>query len=334
LRVPCLNSDRLNSSMSRKPVHFLQCDPGSASTRKRRHLDRGAPVMAGATAATATRLASRPVVEPAAAVESGGSAPSSPLHPPTLSDAAAFADGNSVAQSCPPSGLATPSSHLTFSIHSDLALPTPAPPLDELGMAHSLAMLNAESQAVGLRQSQAMQNDSQTGATYARHLKRYRAWWASYQAACCADNPRHTRLPPFPLTPDKVVLFLEHETTREKVHPPLPECALGVLSAHPHTVFSSASVETQPRQSLDRQSGDHLSHRPSARSRNGAATTSTCTRTTVRLRRPSENLRTSETWRQPPNEMSQSALRAHRPSKQQAPPQVCNCMLHHSVLSC
>jgi hypothetical protein len=171
------------SRMSRKTVHSQQCDPGSASTRKRPRLDCGA---------------------------SSSSGPS--LLP--------FAGGDNVAQSCPPSGLMSPSSQLTFSIHSDLAQPTPASPLDELGMAHSLAMLEAESHAVGLRQSQAMQSDSQTGATYARHLTRYQAWWASYQAECCVRNPRHTPIPSLPVTGTKVVMFLQHETTREKVCPP------------------------------------------------------------------------------------------------------------------
>lgn len=117
------------------------------------------------------------MVEPAAAVRFGGSGFSLLLPSTTLCDAAAFADGSSVALSCLPSGLETPSSHLMFSIHSDPALPatgpTPALPSDELGMAHSFTMLNTESHAVGLRQSQAMQNDSQTEATYAWHLTHY-----------------------------------------------------------------------------------------------------------------------------------------------------------------
>jgi hypothetical protein len=88
-------------------------------------------------------------------------------------------------------------------------------------MARSLALLDAKSHAVGLRQSKAMQNDSQTGATYARHVVRYKAWWATYQNTKCAEDPIYTPLPALPVTANKVVLFLDHETKQEKVCPPL-----------------------------------------------------------------------------------------------------------------
>jgi hypothetical protein len=91
------------------------------------------------------------------------------------------------------------------------------------GLARSLARLDAESHAVRLRQSKAVRDDSQTGGTYARHLTRYRAWWESDQASRSAAEPGYTPIPPFPVTAAKAVMFLEHETTREKVGPSVSE---------------------------------------------------------------------------------------------------------------
>ena len=79
--------------------------------------------------------------------------------------------------------------------------------------------LEAESHAVRLRQAIAFQGDSQTGAAYARHVARYRAWWESDQASRCKAEPGYTPIPPLPVTVAKVVMFMEHETTQEKASP-------------------------------------------------------------------------------------------------------------------
>lgn len=224
----CVLTFAVSSSAGSMPVHFLQCDPAASAesvpARKRQHLDCGVPVTVEATTAS-TRLASHPVT----AIESG---PSLLLRPLAPSNAAALGDDASVAQSCPPSGHVSPPSCSVFGVHSDLA--ATSVPLEELGLKHSLARLEAESHAVRLRQSRAVQNDSQTGPSYARHLTHYRLWWESDQARRHAAEPEYTIIPPFPVTAAKVAMFLEYETTREKVGPPLrgTSCALDVLAAH------------------------------------------------------------------------------------------------------
>jgi hypothetical protein len=70
---------------------------------------------------------------------------------------------------------------------------------------------------VRVRQSKAVQDDSQTGGAYARHLARYQLWWESDQASRHAAEPGYMPIPTFPVTATKVAMFLEYETTREKV---------------------------------------------------------------------------------------------------------------------
>ena len=50
------------------------------------------------------------------------------------------------------------------------------PILASLWLVHPLARLEAESHAIRSRQSRAIQSDSQTGGTYARHLACYQVW--------------------------------------------------------------------------------------------------------------------------------------------------------------
>jgi hypothetical protein len=283
--------------------------------------------MVEATAAsTSMRRASQPMAESTAIVQPDPLLPLCSLTPSNAAAAFGDDDDNDVAQSCLPSGPVPPPSYSMFGVHSDLVRLTPASsvPLEELGLTHSLARLEAESHTMRLRQLRAVQNDSQTGPSYARHLTHYQVWWEPDQAVCCAREPGFTPIPHFPVTAAKVAMFLEYETTREKVGPPLRDTNMLSMCLLMHATFSSASMETQPRQSLDRQSGVHLSCRPSVRSRNGAPTTTTYTWTTQRLRLASERTTASRPSRLLPDKMSQAGLRAHRSSKQQAPLQVCH----------
>jgi hypothetical protein len=116
----------------------------------------------------------------------------------------------------PPSSLPTPSPYPTFGVASSL---TPSVPS---GLAISLARLETESHAVRLRQAKAVRDDSQTGDTYARQVARYQSWWESDQASRHAADAGYTVIPPFPVTAARVVMFLEYETTREKVSPLSP----------------------------------------------------------------------------------------------------------------
>jgi hypothetical protein len=190
------------SDNPQKLVHALPFDSASVLTRKRRRLDREASV-AVETASNVTQSAVQPMVDPMLV-------DLSPFPLPSHPSSADFGGGNHNIDLHPPSRLPTP--YPTIGVNSDLT-PAPVPS----GLALSLSRLEAESHAVRLRQSRAIQDDSQTGGTYARHVTRYQVWWESDQASRCAAEPGYTAIPPFPVTAAKVVMFLEYETTREKV---------------------------------------------------------------------------------------------------------------------
>jgi hypothetical protein len=85
------------------------------------------------------------------------------------------------------------------------------------GMQAALIQLEAESHAVRQNQARLVQADKQTSKTYERHLKNYEKWWCQYQHGLSTDGSCNMAIPAFPVTPAKVVMFLEHETAREKV---------------------------------------------------------------------------------------------------------------------
>ena len=64
-----------------------------------------------------------------------------------------------------------------------------------LGLALSLVRLEAELHVVRLRQSRAIQGDSQTGGTYAQCSTRYHAWRESDQASRCAAELGYNLVP-------------------------------------------------------------------------------------------------------------------------------------------
>ena len=90
----------------------------------------------------------------------------------------------------------TPGQYASSGVHSDLTRLTPIS--TSSGLALSLVRLEAESHAIRSRQSRAVQGDSQTRGTYARHLTRYQAWLEFDQAKCCAAEQGYTHIPPFP----------------------------------------------------------------------------------------------------------------------------------------
>lgn len=73
----------------------------------------------------------------------------------------------------------------------------------------SLTSIEALAQAARLRVVDQEQGDKQTAATYQRHVRSYQTWWE--------NSSGFTTISAFPITASKVTLFLEHETTREKV---------------------------------------------------------------------------------------------------------------------
>jgi hypothetical protein len=93
------------------------------------------------------------------------------------------------------------------------------PPTLSAGLQSSLDKLEHASQAYRLRQVTNDWDNNQTGHSYGRHIRRYELFWADYQARLSWDNPHCTAIPAQPITPAKASMFLQHESTREKVSP-------------------------------------------------------------------------------------------------------------------
>lgn len=94
------------------------------------------------------------------------------------------------------------------------------PPLLSEGLQASLDALDARSHSVRLAKVQLEQRDKSTSVTYGRHITRYEKWWSMDQVEYAKLHPGWTRIPAFPITPAKACVFLEHESTREKVRFP------------------------------------------------------------------------------------------------------------------
>jgi stalled ribosome alternative rescue factor ArfA len=84
-------------------------------------------------------------------------------------------------------------------------------------MRQSLADLKASLHAFRLAQAEKDQKGKGTGVTYDRHVRHYTEFWEAYQSKLCLADPLRASLPSFPITAAKVAMFLQHETTREKV---------------------------------------------------------------------------------------------------------------------
>lgn len=97
------------------------------------------------------------------------------------------------------------------------SLPGDLGPSPSEGLQASLASLEARSHAVRLAKVKLEQKDKSTSVTYGRHINRYEKWWAMDQIEYAKLHPGWTRIPAFPITPAKACVFLEHESTREKV---------------------------------------------------------------------------------------------------------------------
>ncbi|KAJ7474648.1 hypothetical protein B0H11DRAFT_1728346 [Mycena galericulata] len=93
----------------------------------------------------------------------------------------------------------------------------------------SLQLLEAQSHSIRLEIQAKEQEDKATPKTYARHYNSYETWWNAFQVAETAQKRHLVALPAMPIIPSKVVMFLQYETTREKVfiyHPALPHVVL------------------------------------------------------------------------------------------------------------
>jgi hypothetical protein len=88
---------------------------------------------------------------------------------------------------------------------------------DADGMHQSLAELDAASHTFRLAQVENDHKRKGTGTTYDRHVRRYVQFWSQYQAELNLGNPLRVSVPWFPITVANASMFLQHESTREKV---------------------------------------------------------------------------------------------------------------------
>lgn len=85
------------------------------------------------------------------------------------------------------------------------------------GLSKSVAELEDASQAYRLVQLERDKAKKGTGTSYDRHVEHYVTFWDNYEDDLCLRDPTRTRLPAFPITAAKTAMFLQHESTREKV---------------------------------------------------------------------------------------------------------------------
>ena len=181
----------------------------------------------------------------------------------------------------PSPGLQVPLPLLTGSTPSlaGPALPPPAGADLSVGMQASLAALEAESQAARLAHAKQEQSDKSTAGTYQRHVNRYEKWWEGYQLEKMEAILGWTTIPAFPITVAKVTMFLDYESTREKVCLPSPLIAPSAEQGVPYRKRQGAIAPYPTRTLARRQS--RRQYRPLS---TGGPTMPTCTPTFPRHR--------------------------------------------------
>lgn len=86
----------------------------------------------------------------------------------------------------------------------------------------SLQFLESQSQAVRMEIRTKEQANKATPGTYSRHVNSYQSWWDVAEALKVSQNRNLVALPAFPIISAKVSMFLQYETTREKVSSLIP----------------------------------------------------------------------------------------------------------------
>lgn len=110
---------------------------------------------------------------------------------------------------------ATPVDSALSSAGCSSLIPSRAP--QPSGVPVSYAALDAATHGFRLAQVQQDHESKGTGTSYNRHIRHYVEFWDNYQAECHCKDPTHVFIPTFPVTAAKVAMFLQHESTREKV---------------------------------------------------------------------------------------------------------------------
>lgn len=84
---------------------------------------------------------------------------------------------------------------------------------------YSKRMLHMESHKKRQEYVAQEQNDKGTKDSYARHIAAYQLWWDhTYQPPLLHSDTSRERLPAFPITAGKAMMFLDYESTRPKVN--------------------------------------------------------------------------------------------------------------------
>ncbi|KAK7053517.1 hypothetical protein R3P38DRAFT_3254085 [Favolaschia claudopus] len=99
---------------------------------------------------------------------------------------------------------------------SSSTMPLNTPPSATLASTTqaSYDLLDARSHAIWNRLTEEKQEDKGTAPAYKRHYISYQTWWATDQARIQAENTQYVPIPALPITPAKVVVFLEYEMAR------------------------------------------------------------------------------------------------------------------------
>jgi hypothetical protein len=84
-------------------------------------------------------------------------------------------------------------------------------------LSRSLQFLDSQSHAVRMEIRAKEQENKETPTTYSRHVNTYQAWWDVAETTKVLQNRSLVALPALPIIAAKVAMFLQYETTREKV---------------------------------------------------------------------------------------------------------------------
>ena len=91
------------------------------------------------------------------------------------------------------------------------------PDITPSNLLDSLSHLKDEAHWHRLSLQQQMIQGKGTETAYPRHVKAYMSFWLDYQDSKAKEIPGLVRIPAHPIIGDKVAVFLQHESTRNKV---------------------------------------------------------------------------------------------------------------------
>jgi hypothetical protein len=101
----------------------------------------------------------------------------------------------------------------TTSTGSNPSVPSPG------RVNRSLQLLESQAHTVRLEIRAREQESKATPKTYGRHVNSYQSWWDLSEAAKAIRDPTLAALPALSIIAAKVAMFLQYESTREKVCP-------------------------------------------------------------------------------------------------------------------